>query len=62
MSRITELVLDESKIPEGKMIFRLGEMTELLIATEDLAIDIKRTHGCNGIFFVAIEEYGIEFR
>ena len=56
------LVLDHSKIPKDKHIFRLGEMRQLIIVSKDLAYKIYRVHNCRGMIFQIMEEYGAEFR
>ncbi len=62
MTRVSRLVLDEEKIPEGKQIFRLGEMTELLIVAEPLALKIAVDNKCTGVNMTYLEDYGEEFR
>ena len=62
MARISELSLDESKIPKGTQIFRLGEMTELLIVADPLAEIISDKNKCTGIFLTYLEDYGLEYR
>ncbi len=54
---ISKLVLDEKKIPEGTPLFRLGEMTELVLVSKELAIKIKRENGCTGALFVFLTSY-----
>ena len=60
--RITELVLDEEKIPEGKQIFRLGEMSQLLIVAKPTAMEIAVHQKCTGVNMTYLEDYGVEFR
>jgi hypothetical protein len=60
--RIARLVLDESKIPADKKIFRLGEMKSVVLVRTDLAREIYREHTCSGMLFIKIELYGEEFR
>jgi len=62
VSWFRRLVLDESKIPEDKQVIRLGEMTELLLVSEELAIKIVREGKCSGVSLTYIEDYGEEFR
>lgn len=62
MLRVSRLVLDTSKIPEGKKILRLGEMKKLILVRRDLAVEIYREHECRGMLFQKIELYGEEFR
>ncbi|MBJ6761551.1 hypothetical protein JGU66_12310 [Myxococcaceae bacterium JPH2] len=54
------LVLDESRIPEDKKLFRLKESPELIIIREDLAQGILDTDH-NGMMFLEMHEYGKEW-
>jgi hypothetical protein len=54
------LVLDESRIPKEKKIFRLKEKPDLVIVREDLAQDILDAD-YNGMTFLEMEEYGKEW-
>ena len=60
--RFQRLVLDESKIPDGKSIFRLGEQTEQIMVNEPLALKIVKEVKCNGLMFRILESFGAEFR
>ena len=55
------LVLDQIKIESSKKIFRLAEMTSLIIVREDLAQKIL-DEGYTGVAFRDISEYGSEYR
>jgi hypothetical protein len=59
--RFRTLVLDTSKISTDSKIFRLGERRRLLIVREDLARAITEA-GCTGARFMAMEDFGAEFR
>ncbi len=61
VERMKLLVLDDAKVPPDAKIFRLGEMTELVLVREDLADSILR-QGCTGVAFQDLESYGAEFR
>ena len=54
---IKKLVLDKKKIPEETAIFRLSESPDIYITTKEMAINIKRTNSCNGLFFIPEDEY-----
>lgn len=51
------LVLDESRIPKDKKLFRLKEKPNLIITREDLAQEILDSD-FNGMMFQELEEYG----
>ena len=61
-ARITKLVLDKSRIPEDKQIFRLAEMKGLVMVRKDLAFKIYREEECRGMLFKKVELFGEEFR
>ena len=61
VDRFRHLVLDESKIDEGLRIFRLAEKKTLVIAREDLGLEILRA-GCTGVFFQDMDDFGSEWR
>ncbi|WMJ74181.1 hypothetical protein RCC89_13540 [Cytophagaceae bacterium ABcell3] len=58
---IKRLVLDEDQIPDDANIFRLGQERDLILVRSDLAEAIKR-EGMTGIYFMAIEDYGKQYR
>lgn len=60
--RFKKLVLDESKIPPEKKIFRLGEMKHLIIVEETLANEIITVNNCSGMLLQEMERFGAEFR
>ena len=60
--KISHLFLDEEKIPNDELIFRLGEMTDLLIVKEGLAKIIAIEEDCSGVIMTYLEDYGEEFR
>lgn len=61
-STIHELVLDLSRIPNEKKIFRLASRRRLFLVRKDLAYDIFRVKKFEGMLFKKIELYGEEFR
>ncbi|MFE8599039.1 imm11 family protein [Archangium violaceum] len=58
--RFFHLILDESKIPPDKKIFRLKEDPSLVIIREDLCEDILRAK-VEGVMFLEMDEYGKEW-
>ena len=52
-----KLILDPGKIDKDISMFRLADMTQLIIVSHELAVDIKRNNGCNGPLFVHTEDY-----
>ncbi|HYO56131.1 imm11 family protein [Archangium sp.] len=54
------LVLDESRIPADKKLFRLKHSPKLVVIREDLGREILDA-GCDGMFFLDLEEYGKEW-
>lgn len=58
---IKRLVLDVDQIPEDAKIFRLGQERDLILVRSDLAEAIKSA-GMTGIQFVALEDYGEQYR
>jgi hypothetical protein len=58
--RFFHLILDQSRIPSDKKIFRLKENPSLVIIREDLGKDILRAKAI-GMMFVEMDEYGREW-
>lgn len=56
-TNIDKLVLNaaahESRLP----LFRLAEYPYLWVATKEVALDIRKTHGCDGLRFVPAAKY-----
>lgn len=59
--RFKNLYLIEDKIPEDANIFRLGEKTDTILVREDLIRKIEEAE-ISGTDFVALEDFGKEFR
>lgn len=59
---LRRLVLDPSKIPEDRSVFRLASKLPLVLVRKDLAYEIYRVQECRGMIFQTLESYGEEFR
>lgn len=55
------LVIDPSKVPADRKIFRMKEQPRTILVRDDLALAI-RAAGCTGVTFVPAEEVGPGFR
>ncbi len=61
MDYISHLFLEEEKIDEEKMVFRLGELKTLILIHEKLIQSLKSAK-CTGLKFIPTEEYGKLYR
>lgn len=57
----SELRLDESRIPADQLVFRLKDLTRLLIVRSELVNNIQQAD-CTGIYFEPVEDHGALFR
>jgi hypothetical protein len=62
VQRFRRLVLDESKIPADRQIFRLASQKELVLVRKDLAYELYRVHEFRGMIFQTLESFGEAFR
>ncbi|KMQ50099.1 hypothetical protein CHISP_2959 [Chitinispirillum alkaliphilum] len=60
--RFCRCVLDQSKIPEGKKLFRLGERKVDWIIEEELVFKIAYEYALGGAGYEKLKNYGSEFR
>jgi len=57
VNNIDKLVLNAAATETNSSIFRLAEFPYLHIATKELALDIRKTHGCDGLRFIPVKHY-----
>ncbi|CAA0100175.1 Uncharacterised protein [BD1-7 clade bacterium] len=62
VDKFGKLVLDQSRLDPGKLIFRLEEAQSTVIVAESLVDLILETHNCYGPYFEYLEHYGEIFR
>ncbi|WP_020408544.1 imm11 family protein [Hahella ganghwensis] len=57
VNNIDKLVLNAAATKSGSSIFRLTEYPYLYVVTKELALDIRKAHGCDGLRFIPVKNY-----